>query len=665
MPFRGVTPAVCAIVVSLSVGRADAVVVSVSAGGNLQAAIDAAQPGDTILLQAGATFTGNFVLPPKSGTGTITIRTAAPDSGLPGPTARIDPSNAWQLPKLRSPNGMPALATAPGAHDYTILLIEFLANFQGWGDIVTLGDATSAQNTLASVPHDLIVDRCYFHGDPTYGQKRALALNSAATIITNSYFAEIKAIGQDSQAIAGWNGPGPYIITNNYLEAAGENVIFGGGDPSIPNLIPSDITIRGNYLTKQLIWRTQPVWNVKNLFELKNAQRVIVDGNVMEYNWLAAQAGYAVVLTPRNQDGGCPWCVVQQVQLTNNVLRHIGSGIVILGSDNNYPSGTLNAVTIRNNLFDDVSGATWGGYGRFITVLDGGVNVTVDHNTVVQDGTSALYASGTAALGFVFTNNIVPDNSWAILGPSGSPGNATIAIYFPGSVFRNGVFAGANPAIYPANNYYPASLGAVGFVNFPGGNYRLASTSLYRGTATDGTDVGCNIDVLNAAALAPLPPSRRSTSTLAWRNYATGENKIWIMSWAAAAATTALPALTDVNWQLAGTGDFNGDGQDDIVFHNIATGATQVWTINGATMTRTLTLPLQADVNWQLAAVGDLNGDNQPDLVWRNLVTGENQVWFMNGAALTSTAAVTPQANVQWQIVGAADFNRDGRADLV
>src|SRR5207247_3282410 len=125
------------------------------------------------------------------------------------------------------------------------------------------------------------------HGDATYGQKRAIALNSGATTITSSYIADIKAVSQDSQAIAGWNGPGPYVITNNYLEAAGENIIFGGGDPSIGGLIPSDIVIRGNYLTKQLAWRSQPSWNVKNLFELKNAQRVLVDGNIMEYNWLS------------------------------------------------------------------------------------------------------------------------------------------------------------------------------------------------------------------------------------------------------------------------------------------------------------------------------------------------------------------------------------------
>ena len=57
--------------------------ITVSAGGDLQAALNAAQPGDVITLQAGATFTGPFTLPNKAGTGWITVRTSAPDSSLP------------------------------------------------------------------------------------------------------------------------------------------------------------------------------------------------------------------------------------------------------------------------------------------------------------------------------------------------------------------------------------------------------------------------------------------------------------------------------------------------------------------------------------------------------------------------------------------------------
>ena len=470
---------------------------NVPAGGNFQAALDAANPGDTILLEAGATFTGNFVLPVKQGSAMITIRSAAPDSVLPAAGRRITPAYSASLAKLKSPNSQPALRTAPGAHHYVLQFLEMLPNYQGFGDILALGDGSSAQNSMVLVPHDLVVDRVYIHGDPTFGQKRGIALNSASTTIRDSYISEIKAPGQDSQAIAGWNGPGPYTITNNYLEAAGDNLMFGGDDPKIQDLIASDITITKNHLSKQLSWRGQS-WNVKNLFELKNAQRVVVDGNLMEYNWIAAQPGYAVLFTPRNQNGTAPWVVVRDVVFTNNLIRHTASGINLLGHDSNYPSQETNNIVIRNNVFEDVSAANWGGNGRFL-LINGGRDITVDHNTVIQDGYSAVYGDTNPTINFTLTNNIMPDYSWAIMGNSASPGNGTIAVYFPNSTILNGIFAGAPPTNYPTGNFYPASMADVGFTNLAGGNYRLAPSSIYRLAGTDGKDVGADVDQLNAA----------------------------------------------------------------------------------------------------------------------------------------------------------------------
>ena len=87
------------------------------------------------------------------------------------------------------------------------------------------------------------------------GGRRGIALNGGAMAVVDSYLADFKEVGADSQAICGWNGPGPFKIVNNYLEAAGENVMFGGADPSVRNLVPSDIEIRRNTLTKPLTWR--------------------------------------------------------------------------------------------------------------------------------------------------------------------------------------------------------------------------------------------------------------------------------------------------------------------------------------------------------------------------------------------------------------------------
>src|SRR5207248_3824966 len=165
---------------------------------------------------------------------------------------RIGPAQAGALAKLKSPDTMPALATEPGARFWRIELLEFVANRDGAGDIITLGDGSRAQNALADVPSDLVIDRVYVHGDPNIGQKRGIALNSSRTTISNSYISEIKAPGQDSQAIGGSTGPGDYTIDNNYLEAAGENVMFGGNDPAIPNLTPTHIVIRRNLLSKPL-----------------------------------------------------------------------------------------------------------------------------------------------------------------------------------------------------------------------------------------------------------------------------------------------------------------------------------------------------------------------------------------------------------------------------
>jgi hypothetical protein len=467
--------------------------INVPAGGNLQAAIDSAQPGDTILLAPGAIYRGIFNLPVKGGASYITIRSAASDAQLPGAGVRITPQWAAQLPRIQGGvAGAPAFTTSPGAHHYRLQFLEIFSSYAA-NQIVELGSVGSQQNSPDEVPHDFVIDRCYIHGDPSNGQKRGIALNTATTSIVNSYISDIKSNQEDSQAIASWNGPGPYTIENNYLEAAGENILFGGGDPSISNLIASDISIRFNYITKQPSWRGQS-WTVKNLIELKNAQRVVIDSNVIEYCWAAAQSGYAIVLSPRNQDGTAPWSVVQQVQFTNNIVRHISSGFNILGLDESTQTVT-NDIVVRNNLFTDISKANWGGAAQLV-LTQGGRNVTFDHNTIFTDGTSVVYADVTTVTGFVFTNNILPDNAWAIMGGSASPGNGTIALYYPGAVFSRNVVVGANSAAYPTNNFYPSTMTQVGFVDFNGGNYRLASSSPYKNRGTDGLDVGCNIDAL-------------------------------------------------------------------------------------------------------------------------------------------------------------------------
>lgn len=628
---RAVCLVVCTCVLLLACDAAAATTIVVRAGDDLQSAIDRALPGDTILLEAGATFTGNFRLPAKIQGPVpefITIRSDASDALVPPAGVRITPAAAPLLARLQSPNTLPALATAPAASYWRLMLLEFGPNSRGYGDIISLGSGASDQSSLAQVSHHLVLDRLYIHGDPVAGQKRGIALHSGDTTVTGCYIADIKGAGLDTQAVMGYNGPGPYRITNNYLEGAGENFLLGGASPFILNLVPSNVEFRHNYVAKPLAWRepilatpsgvtasaggggtltagtysyrivaARPImmdqwawsarstevlvtvpaggrvtlswgavpgatvyrvyrgtaagaqdrffdapsasfvddgtaaargfdtgtwvtptrWTVKNLFELKAAQHVTVDGNVFENVWLQSQTGYAFLFTPRNQDNTSPGIYVRDVQVTNNIIRHAGSGFQILGYDDNAPSGQTQRITIRNNIIHDI-GAAWGGSGRFVQMGDEPRDIVIDHNTVVHDGMVAYVYGLTNGVerpvwGFQLTNNLFRHNDYGIMGENRAWGNDTITTYFPDGVVTRNTFAGGWASRYPAGNEFPdVATWQNNFRDFAAANFRLIDTSAWRASGTDGGDLGANIDAVEAA-VAPArsgdtrPPS--------------------------------------------------------------------------------------------------------------------------------------------------------------
>lgn len=479
--------------------------IAVPAGADLQTAIMNAQAGDTIELTAGAVYTGNFTLTDHGGDGFVTIRTAeAP--GQPEAGGRISPDHAPLLAKLRTNSNQPAIQTAPNAHHWRLVLLEIESGPVAPGEIVALGSASALQASLSMVPHHIELDRLYIHADARAGRKRGVALNSASTIITGSYISEIKAVGQDSQAIAGWNGPGPYVISNNYLEAAGENLIFGGTDPSVNDLVPSDITIVNNTMSKQPAWRNQP-WSVKNILELKNARRVTIVGNTLEYNWEGGQSGYAVLFTVRNQDGGCPWCQVDHVVFRRNVVKNIAAGIQILGVDDNYPSRQTQAIEIRDNVFAGIDNERWGGNGYFMLLAGGPRDITVDHNTIITEhGSGLVQVDGPPVLGFAFTNNIGKHGAFGIIGSERGIGLDTIRSFFPGSHIVNNVLAGGSPERYPSGNLFPSVRQfEEQFESYPNADFRLAPGSPWRGAGTDGRDLGAGFTEIGR----PREPLRR------------------------------------------------------------------------------------------------------------------------------------------------------------
>jgi uncharacterized protein YjdB len=443
--------------------------ITVLAGGNLQNAINSAQRGDEIVLSAGATFTGNFTLPVKSGTvanGWITIRTDKLGQ-LPAEGTRVTSANANLMPKIVTPNSAPAIATQLSASGYRLVGVEITvpASYTGpqYG-LVWLGDGSSAQNTVAKVASDLVLDRVYVHGQTNTDLSRCVSLNSARTQITDSYLAECHAKGIDSQAIQGHNGPGPYKIVNNTLMAATENIMFGGSDPAITGMIPSDIEIRRNYLYTPPSWKG--VWLKKNLFELKVGRRILIEGNVLDGSWVDGQTGWAFMLKTSNQSGGCTWCTTSDVTIRYNYIRNAGAGIAISGREGSNPNpiGALaSRFSVQNNVMDNINIGIFNGDARFFQVIGDAQDVEVTNNTTTSTGgmgTFLFMDTYPTATRMAYNKNVTAQAQYGMLATGRGEGTPALGAVAGGWQFATNYLIGSARGAYPAGTTFIPSLAA-------------------------------------------------------------------------------------------------------------------------------------------------------------------------------------------------------------
>lgn len=529
---------------------------------DLQLALNAAIPGTVLVLDAGAMFNGSFTLPNKTGNGWIILMSSRMDL-LPAEETRINPTvstgnvtfptQASAMPKIITTNtgGIPCFVTQANAHHYRLMGLEISVanNVTTSYGIVNLGDGSSAQNSLSQVPHHFVVDRCFIHGHTNAAiMKYGVRLDCSNAAVTDCYISDFHSIGYDTQAICGINGPGPFKIINNYLEAAGENIMFGGAPAAIAGLVPSDIEIRKNYFFKPFFWKVGHAsymgnhWTIKNLFELKTGMRVLLDGNILENSWAdlpTGQSGYAILLTIRTEGGGSPQADVSDITISNNIIKHVGAGISLSGTDGGLGIRSKR-IRVYNNLFEDINGPVYGDQntsgpndGVFIKIGEP-QDVIIDHNTILQTG--EITWAYQLMNGFMFTNNVVHSYVSAggyqgIYGPGYQQGNATMGYYFADITdankrFHKNVLIAGDASKYTnystqSQNYFPVAVSNVGFVNYASGpadhhNYALTTSSTYHNSATNGKDIGVNFIVLdsalNAPGCLPLPTGFQETA---------------------------------------------------------------------------------------------------------------------------------------------------------
>ncbi|HKS73509.1 MAG TPA: hypothetical protein VJQ82_09965 [Terriglobales bacterium] len=533
---------------------------TVAAGADLQAALNAAACGDTLMLQAGATFSGVYTFPNKGCDNAhwIIVRTASADSTLPPEGTRLTPCYAG----VSSLPGRPALNCkstanvvakisvnktgisgpiifATGAAHYRLLGLE-ITRQTGGGIVYAL--ASLANSATAS---NVIFDRVWMHGTAQDETQKGVSLGGSSNFaVVDSYLNDFHCISKtgtctDGIAITGGNGDlamGPYKFNDNFLEASSENILFGGSEAT---KTPADIEIRYNHFFKPLTWlkgqkgyvggSNGNPFVVKNLFELKNAQRVLFEGNILEYTWGGfSQAGYGILLTPKNQSNGgsnvCPLCQVTDITIRYSTISHVASGFQVANglSDSGGAPLAGERYSIHDVVVDDVNPTLYIGVGVLAQVSMGiGVPLLqqVDFNHITAFAPQIMLnvgdftSSEPKIANFTFNNSIVSAGVSPVWSTGGGSSNCAYydkplttfaACMNPYSFVDNAVIApGSNfpPSVWPVGNWFPANTAAVGFTSYNngnGGNYQLLSSSPYKNAGTDGKDLGADIVTINS-----------------------------------------------------------------------------------------------------------------------------------------------------------------------
>jgi hypothetical protein len=326
----------------------------------------------------------------------------------------------------------------------------------------------------------------------------------------DSWVSECHSNDGDSQAIVGWNGPGPFLIQNDYLEGGHEVILFGGGGMTTANASPADITIRGSHITRPSSWKG--VWEAKNLIETKHVRRLLIEGNVIENVWQDGQVGFAFVMKSENQNYDTPWTQSTDVTIRYNRIRNVGGGFNIAANPSGAPAVPAARYVITDNVMENVGNSPYTGDGRSFQLLGGLADMVVMHNTVVSasSGNSAAFSFGEfpTVQRRVVHSNVLHHGAYGVKGASYGEGTASLNAYASGALFTNNAIAnGGTPSAYPTNNYFPTTLGALGFVDLSGGNYRLGAGSSYLGKGYDGRDIGADINqvetLTRGAVVAP------------------------------------------------------------------------------------------------------------------------------------------------------------------
>ncbi|MGA7925139.1 MAG: hypothetical protein WCA20_03970, partial [Candidatus Sulfotelmatobacter sp.] len=594
-------PTIC-LNTSLANTPATGAVVNVTTAAQLASALAAAVCGQKITLQAGNVFSGHFTIPALAcpstnwlwiqssavaslpaegarystsytGSGGVVQTLYAPQFGpcYAGVTSQIGrpPLSCPGTPgtytaQLITPNSSPVLTFLPNTTNIRFIGIE-ITRTPGTGTVSGLVNLGNQGTGISGI----YWDRCWAHGDENEDETGRWFTSSGVSNVAvvdsycnNIYFISVIGTGTDSKCIAGGantvsSTPESGVkLVNNFIEASGENFIFGG---AASNTVPLNFEIRLNLLFKPLQWNPDPgnpyydggvsghPFIVKNLGEFKNGNYVLLEGNELVNVWGGfTQIGHALLVTPANQNGLCNVCFTGNITARYNLANTVGAAMeLVTQAQNPYVAGNPlpaggNHYSVHDWVIDNMNYATCYGCtdGSTITIYNDPMAtpsealgyVTVNHMTFVYATPQAvptiagaigmggaLSSSPSVTYNIDFTNNVLRTWSGTIdpfarttvscSQPPVTSGTAMINACWVPNLFSGNCFVNNGSVNWPAGNITSVASYSELFTNYnagDGGNYVLASSEACKGAATDGSDPGANIAMV-ASVIAGNP----------------------------------------------------------------------------------------------------------------------------------------------------------------
>lgn len=477
-------------------------------GTQFQTALDSAVDGDEIVVTA--SFTGNFTISVShSPSNPVIVRTSTASWGQ----SRLSNAVATALPRVTTANASPVLTINTNVDGWDFDEVAFSATNSTGFMIIYVG--LTGVTTTAAVPDGVRFNRCAIWAEGSTAEwSQGVQLHSDNSGFCNGRIWNIKKQGADAQAILSGACQGVHKIVNNYLEASGENIMYGGFPNQLTNVVPSDIEIRYNY------FRTDPSWlqntatggpyTVKNNFELKYARRVLFQGNQSQYMWASAgQSGHHLLFqTTPNSASNMSWAVVEDVLVLDNWIRD-GNQFVTMLSQIESHVGFTNKVVFDNNLVThmgpnfstfgtdvDTGSGAGSNKGRVIAMSKGIDDVYFMNNTCAKVH-QWMYAGGSSSdkhLRTTFSNNLLdyvsPDLFFwgdGFIGP-----DTTVPQYFDSATFSmtGNVVPGQTASQwddYSASNDLVASVSNIGYTDYANDDFTLSGGSSYLGRGVDHT----------------------------------------------------------------------------------------------------------------------------------------------------------------------------------